>query len=58
MVTANVPSAKRIVVHGPDAHLGGIPTQFPILEDTQFQQLMVDSVDFFQVLLPTIYFLQ
>lgn len=30
MVTANVPSAKKIVVHGPDS--SSIPSQFPIQE--------------------------
>ena len=30
MITANVPSAKKIVVHGPD--LSSIPSQFPIHE--------------------------
>ena len=30
MVTANVPSAKKLIVHGPD--LSCIPSQFPIQE--------------------------
>ena len=30
MVTANVPSAKKLIVHGPD--LSSIPSQFPIHE--------------------------
>ena len=49
MITANVPSAKRIVVHGPDSASGGIPTQFAIHEDTQFQQILVDSLEFFHI---------
>lgn len=48
MVTANVPSAKKIIIFGPDAY-GGIPTQFSIMEDTQFQQLLIDSSCFFQI---------
>lgn len=47
MITANVPSAKKIIVHGPDAT--GIPSQFPIHEDTQFQQLLTDSLEFFNI---------
>ncbi|VDK78150.1 unnamed protein product [Litomosoides sigmodontis] len=38
MITANVPSAKKIIIHGPDSSAGGIPSQFPIHEETQFQQ--------------------
>ena len=30
MITANVPSAKKLIVHGPD--LASIPSQYPILE--------------------------
>lgn len=30
MVSANVPSAKKIIVHGPD--LTSIPSQFPVHE--------------------------
>ncbi|KJH51440.1 hypothetical protein DICVIV_02356 [Dictyocaulus viviparus] len=40
MITANVPSAKKIIVHGPDSSMGGIPSQFPVHEDTQFQQIL------------------
>ncbi|KAK6755866.1 hypothetical protein RB195_014325 [Necator americanus] len=40
MITANVPSAKKIIVHGPDSGMGGIPSQFPVHEDTQFQQIL------------------
>ncbi|KAI6240158.1 Protein unc-80 [Aphelenchoides fujianensis] len=49
MITANVPSAKKIIVHGPDSGSGGIPSQFPIHEDTQFQQILTDSLDFFNI---------
>lgn len=95
MITANVPSAKKIIVHGPDSSsgtnnyvercywhsflfvimleflvffacvdnsdsiygsvwkkllvLGGIPSQFPIHEDTQFQQILTDSLEFFNI---------
>ncbi|XP_077556955.1 unc80, NALCN channel complex subunit isoform X2 [Haemaphysalis longicornis] len=47
LITANVPSAKKIIVHGPDA--GGIPSQFPIHEDTQFLHILQDSLDFFGI---------
>lgn len=47
LITANVPSAKKIVVHGPDP--GSIPSQFPIHEDTQFSQILTDSLDFFGI---------
>ncbi|VDK24424.1 unnamed protein product [Anisakis simplex] len=49
MITANVPSAKKIIVHGPDSGSGGIPSQFPIHEDTIFQQLLTDSIEFFNI---------
>ncbi|VDN04676.1 unnamed protein product [Thelazia callipaeda] len=49
MITANVPSAKKIIVHGPESGSGGIPSQFPIHEDTQFQQLLTDSLEFFNI---------
>uniref|UniRef100_A0A158QN60 DUF3453 domain-containing protein n=1 Tax=Haemonchus placei TaxID=6290 RepID=A0A158QN60_HAEPC len=49
MITANVPSAKKIIVHGPDSGLGGIPSQFPVHEDTQFQQILSDSIEFFNI---------
>ena len=47
LITANVPSAKKIVVHGPDASL--IPSQFPVHEDTQFSQILTDALDFFGI---------
>ncbi|XP_061939230.1 protein unc-80 homolog isoform X5 [Apis cerana] len=50
LLTANVPSAKRIVVHGPqDPDAGGIPSQFPVQEDTQFCQILRESLDFFGI---------
>uniref|UniRef100_A0A915C2K7 Transmembrane protein n=1 Tax=Parascaris univalens TaxID=6257 RepID=A0A915C2K7_PARUN len=49
MITANVPSAKKIIVHGPDSGSGGIPSQFLIHEDTIFQQLLTDSLEFFNI---------
>ena len=47
LITANVPSAKKIIVHGPDPSV--IPSQFPIHEDTQFAQILTDSLDFFGI---------
>ncbi|XP_023931089.1 protein unc-80 homolog isoform X1 [Lingula anatina] len=47
MVTANVPSAKKILIHGPD--LTSIPSQLPVHEDTQFCTLLQDSLDFFNI---------
>ncbi|GMR41127.1 hypothetical protein PMAYCL1PPCAC_11322 [Pristionchus mayeri] len=49
MMTANVPSAKKVVVHGPDSGAGGIPSQFPVHEDTQFLQILTDSIEFFNI---------
>ncbi|CAI5452393.1 unnamed protein product [Caenorhabditis angaria] len=49
MITANVPSAKKIIVHGLDSSAGGIPSQFPVHEDTQFQQILSDSLEFFNI---------
>ncbi|CAD6199380.1 unnamed protein product [Caenorhabditis auriculariae] len=49
MITANVPSAKKIIVHGLDSGAGGIPSQFPVHEDTQFQQILSDSLEFFNI---------
>ncbi|XP_069159541.1 protein unc-80 homolog isoform X1 [Procambarus clarkii] len=50
LVTANVPSAKKIIVHGPGGlDGGGIPSQFPIQEDTQFCQILQESLDFFSI---------
>ncbi|XP_066993860.2 protein unc-80 homolog [Anabrus simplex] len=50
LLTANVPSAKKIVVHGPqEPDAGGIPSQFPVQEDTQFCQILRESLDFFGI---------
>ncbi|XP_035712762.1 protein unc-80 homolog isoform X4 [Folsomia candida] len=50
LLTANIPAAKKIVVHGPmGPEAGGIPTQFPIQEDTQFVQILRESYDFFSI---------
>lgn len=50
LITANVPSAKKIVVHGPQGpDAGGIPSQFPVQEDTQFSQILQESLDFFSI---------
>lgn len=69
LLTANVPSAKKIIVHGPDGKIyllflllfktlinvfffaeeGGIPSQFPVQEETQFLQLLRESQDFFSI---------
>jgi len=50
LLTANVPSAKKIIVHGPqDPDAGEIPSQFPVQEDTQFCQILRESLDFFCV---------
>lgn len=43
LITANVPSAKKVIVHSNDA--ATIPSQFPIHEDTQFYQVLIDSLD-------------
>ena len=39
MVTANVPSAKKLIVHGPD--LSSIPSQFPIHEVSKLLEYCV-----------------
>ncbi|XP_072743186.1 protein unc-80 homolog isoform X2 [Anoplolepis gracilipes] len=50
LLTANVPSAKKIIVHGPqDPDAGEIPSQFPVQEDTQFCQILRESLDFFGI---------
>ncbi|CAD5116523.1 DgyrCDS5405 [Dimorphilus gyrociliatus] len=47
LITAIVPSAKKLIVHGPD--LSSIPSQYPIDEDTQFHQILSDSLEFFSI---------
>ncbi|XP_030758641.1 protein unc-80 homolog isoform X4 [Sitophilus oryzae] len=50
LLTANVPSAKKIIVHGPqDPDAGGIPTQFQVNENTQFWQILKEALDFFRI---------
>lgn len=38
-----------MIVHGPDSQQGGIPTQFPVLEETLFQHLLADSIEFYNI---------
>ena len=47
LITANVPSAKKLIVHGPD--LSQIPTQSAITEDTQFINILQESYEFFGI---------
>jgi len=47
LITANVPSAKKLIVHGPD--LSQIPTQYSIEDHTQFSFIMQEGLDFFGV---------
>ncbi|XP_072929178.1 protein unc-80 homolog [Epargyreus clarus] len=49
LLTANVPAAKKIIVHGPSDNEGSIPSQFPVQEDTQFCQIFRESLDFFGI---------
>ena len=50
LITANVPSAKKIIIHGPqEPDDGVIPSQFPISEDIQFCQLQQEATDFFGI---------
>ncbi|XP_024080721.1 protein unc-80 homolog [Cimex lectularius] len=50
LLTANVPSTKKIIVHGPQEQSScGIPSQFPVQEDTQFCQILRESLDFFGI---------
>jgi hypothetical protein len=47
LITANVPSAKKLIIHGPD--LSQIPTQLPIGDNTQFSYVIQESLDFFGI---------
>ena len=38
-----------MVVHGPETDQMGIPAQFPLHEETQFHQLLQDSLEFFTI---------
>lgn len=50
LITANVPAAKKIIIHGPqEPDDGAIPSQFPISEDVQFYQLLQEALDFFGI---------
>ncbi len=50
LLTANVPSAKKIIVHGPQGpDEGGIPSQFPLTEDVQFCQILQEALEFFGI---------
>ena len=50
LLTANVPAAKKIIVHGPQGpDEGGIPSQFPLGEDVQFIQILREAQDFFGI---------
>lgn len=49
LLTANVPAAKKIIVHGPSDNEGSIPSQFPVQEDTVFCQILKESLDFFGI---------
>ena len=50
LITANDPSAKKIIIHGPqEPDDGAISSQFPISEDVQFCQLQQEALDFFGI---------
>ena len=47
LVTGNIPSTKKVVIHGPDA--SQIPTQAIISEDTQFASVLQEALEFFGI---------
>ncbi|KAJ8031313.1 Protein unc-80-like [Holothuria leucospilota] len=47
LVSANVPCAKRVIIHGPNEM--DIPTQLPIAEEMQFEEIHIESLDFFKI---------
>ncbi|XP_078578406.1 protein unc-80 homolog isoform X2 [Branchiostoma floridae x Branchiostoma japonicum] len=47
LLTANVPSTKKVIVHGTEESC--IPTQLPVLEDTQFKSILQDCLEFFNI---------
>ena len=47
LVTGNVPSAKRVIIHGPD--VSQIPTQAIITEDTLFSNVLQEALEFFGI---------
>ncbi|XP_071797964.1 protein unc-80 homolog isoform X4 [Asterias amurensis] len=47
LISANVPCAKKLIVHGPNET--DIPTQLPISEDMQFEEIHQDCLEFFNI---------
>ncbi|CAF0857757.1 unnamed protein product [Adineta steineri] len=47
LITGNIPSTKKIIIHGPDA--SQIPTQAIISEDTQFTNVLQEALEFFGI---------
>jgi len=47
LITGNIPSTKKVVIHGPDA--SQIPTQSIISEDTQFSNILQEALEFFGI---------
>lgn len=47
LITGNVPSTKKLVIHGPD--LSQIPTQAIISEETQFNHVLQEALEFFNI---------
>ncbi|CAF3405487.1 unnamed protein product [Rotaria sp. Silwood1] len=47
LVTGNVPSTKKVIIHGPDA--SQIPTQAIISEETLFSNVLQEALDFFGI---------
>uniref|UniRef100_UPI00358FE682 protein unc-80 homolog n=1 Tax=Myxine glutinosa TaxID=7769 RepID=UPI00358FE682 len=47
LVTAAMPGTKTLVVHGPNEC--DIPTQLPVHEDTQFDAVLKESLEFFNI---------
>jgi hypothetical protein len=47
LITGNIPSTKKVVIHGPDA--SQIPTQAIIAEDTQFSSVLQEALEFFGI---------
>lgn len=47
MITAHLPAAKKIIVHGVDVSLP--PQQFVVHEDTQFKVILQESCEYFNI---------
>ena len=47
MITAHLPSAKKIIVHGIDGSLP--PQMFVVHEDTQFKAILQESLENFTI---------